>query len=469
MCVSLSFRLNLLIMMKKSLQTAFLIWVAATILMTLQLVAIHLRNGMDGLNLFIQQWPLSNPSVTLAATALTWMLAGALLYLLANDKIKKENAWQTLGFFLILFIYLNIFRERFRYGDYHYYLDAAIALSKGEALPATYVYLPLWATLLQFIVSLGDQGVMIVLWILNIIALAAFYFLLSTVLQRYGFSKHLSVLISVLFLLINVPLLRTLGFIQVNLLVMDLILLSLLTYPKNSLLSALTLALAVHLKTSPAVIVLAFLLEFNWKWLFWFAVSFLLIGVFPVMVNGVSPYYDYFNNTFLLTQLTTTNFHDTSFDSFFRFLNPFFGIQIETTRIIILLAKALLLGTTLFVMTQNIREQSFSKQNRLLNAVPALVIFMTLGSPIVWDHHGMFVTLAFLLLLKRIHTSTHWMIFLSIYFFQFILASFDFFPWSYGRLFAPMIALWLMYATRENEEPSPFITSANQWLAKITN
>jgi uncharacterized membrane protein len=52
---------------------------------------------------------------------------------------------------------------------------------------------------------------------------------------------------------------------------MDLILLSLLTYPKNTLLSALTLALAVHLKTSPAVIVLAFLLEFNWKWLFWFA------------------------------------------------------------------------------------------------------------------------------------------------------------------------------------------------------
>jgi hypothetical protein len=111
-----------------------------------------------------------------------------------------------------------------------------------------------------------------------------------------------------------------------------------------------------------------------------------------------------------------------------------------------------LLGATLVVMTQNIREQSFSKENRLLNAAPALFVFMTLGSPIVWDHHGMFVTLAFLLLLKRIDTPAHWMIFLSIYFFQFMLPSFDFFPWSYGRLFAPMIALWLMYGESWDEE-----------------
>lgn len=453
--------------MKPSLQTAFRIWIGLTLLVTASLVAIHLRNGMDGINLFIQQWPLSNLPVTLAATALTWILAGALLYLLANEKITRQNAFQTAGFFLILFLYLNIFRERFRYGDYHYYFDAAVALSKGETLPVTYLYLPLWATLLQFIVSLGDQGVMIVLWILNIIALAAFYFLLVTILQRYNFSQNLSVLITILFLLVNTPLLRTLGFIQVNLLTLDLILLSLLVYPKNTLLSALTLALAVHLKTSPAVIVLAFLLEFNWKWLFWFAVSFLLIGLFPVAVNGVSPYYDYFNNAFLLTQLTTTNFHDTSFDSFFRFLNPFFGIQIETTRIIILLAKVLLLSATLFVMAQNIHGQSFSKESRVLNAAPSLFVFMTLGSPIVWDHHGVFVALSFLILLQRIHAPTHWMWFGCSYFLEFILPSFDFFPWSYGRLLAPIIVLWLMWKTASQNTPSPFLVGANRWFEKI--
>jgi len=455
--------------MKSSLQTTFKIWIGLTLLVIASLLAIYLRNGMVGINLFIQQWPLSNLFVTLASTAITWLLAGALLYLLANEKINKENVWLTAGFFLVMFVYLNILRERFRYGDYHYYLEAAIALSNGQPLPDTYLYLPLWATLLQFIVSLGDQGVMIVLWILNIIALAAFYFLLITVLQRYNFSHHLSVIVAVLFLLINTPLMRTLGFIQVNLLTLDLILLSLLVYPKNTLLSALTLALAVHLKTSPAVIVLAFLLEFNWKWLFWFAVSFLAIGIFPIAVNGGDVYFQYVNNAVLLTQIPDTNFHDTSFDSFLRFLNPFFGIQITQTRIMVLVAKVILLIATIFVMVQNIRERSFSKENRLLNAMPPLFVFMTLGSPIVWDHHGIFVTLAFLLLLKRIDTPAHWMIFLSIYFFQFMLPSFDFFPWSYGRLFAPMIALWLMYVTRENKEPSPFITSANQSLARLSN
>ncbi|MBI3167494.1 MAG: DUF2029 domain-containing protein [Chloroflexi bacterium] len=455
--------------MKSALQNTFRVWVAVTFLIAASLFAVYLRNGMTGLALFIQEWPLSNLAVTLASTTLTWLLAGALLTLLTNEKINKDNLWLTTGFFLVMFVYLNILRERFRYGDYHYYLEAATALANGQPIPDTYLYLPLWATLLQFIVSLGDQGVMIVLWAVNVIALTAFYFLLIRILERYGFSHYLSIAITIFFLLINTPLMRTLGFIQVNLMTMDLILLSLLAYPKNTFLSALALALAVHLKTSPAVIVLAFLLEFNWRWMFWFAVCFLAIGFFPAAVNGIDVYLQYVNNAVLLTQIPDTNFHDTSFDSFLRFLNPFFGIQIQTTRLMALSAKVLLLIATLYTMAQNIFAQSFSKENRLFNAVPALFIFMTLGSPIVWDHHGMFVTLAFLLMLKRIQSPTHWMIFLAAYFLEFMLPSFDFFPWSYGRLLAPMVVLWLMFATRKNDEPSPFITSANQWLAKFAN
>jgi hypothetical protein len=373
------------------------------------------------------------------------------------------------GFFLVLFVYLQILRERFRYGDYHYYLEAATALANGQPLPDTYLYLPLWATLLQFIVPLGDQGGMIVLWLVNIIALSIFYFLLIQILERYGFSHHLSIVITSLFLLINTPLMRTLGFIQVNLITLDLILLSILVYPRNTFLSALALAFAVHLKTSPAVIVLAFLLEFNWRWMIWFALSFLAIGLYPVAMHGTDIYLQYLNNTVLLTQIPDTNFHDTSFDSFLRFLNPFFGIQIETTRLMALGAKVLLLIATLYTMAQNIIAQSFSKENRLLNAAPALFVFMTLGSPIVWDHHGMFVTLAFLLMLKRIQSPAHWMIFVAAYFLEFMLPSFDFFPWSYGRLLAPMVVLWLMVATSKNDEPSPFITSANRWLARLAD
>jgi len=455
--------------MKSALQNTFRIWVVVTLLILASLVAIYLRNGMVGLNLFIQEWPLSNLAVTLASTSLTWILAGALLYLLANEKINKDNLWLMAGFFLVMFVYLQILRERFRYGDYHYYLDAATALANGQPLPDTYLYLPLWGTLLRFLVPLGDQGVMIVLWTVNVIALASFYFLLVSVLQRYNFSHHLAVVITVLFLLINTPLMRTLGFIQVNLITLDLILFSILAYPKNNFASALALALAVHLKTSPAVIVLAFLLTFNWSWIIWFGVSFFVIGLFPVAMHGADIYLQFVNNTIGLAQIPDTNFHDTSFDSFLRFLNPFFGIQIESTRVMALGAKVILLIATLYTLAQNIFAQAFSKENQLLNAAPALFVFMTLGSPIVWDHHGIFTTLAFLLMLKRIQSPQHWMIFLAAYFFEFMLPSFDFFPWSYGRLVAPMVILWLMYVTRKNEEPSSFITSANQFLAKLAS
>ncbi len=453
--------------MKESLQTAFKIWLGVALLVIASLVVIYLRNGVTGLNLFIQNWPLSNLAVTLASTAFVWLLAGVLLYLLAYGKIHKGNLWLTAGFFLVMFVYLGILRERFRYGDYHYYLDAATALVKGQPLPDSYLYLPLWASLLKYLVPLGDQGFMIVLWIVNVLALAAFYFLLITVLQRYGFPHRLAIVIVVLFLLINTPLMRTLGFIQVNLLTLDLILLSLVVYPKHEFLSALALAFAVHIKTSPAVLALAFLLEFNWRWLIWFAVSFIAIGLFPVLTNGVSLYQQFLTNAFLLTQIPDTNFHDTSFDSFLRFLNPFFGIQIAQTRLMALAAKALLLLGSLAVMAQTVRSQSFSKENRVLNAVPPLFVLMTLASPIVWDHHGLFTALAFLLMLKRIHTPSAWTWFGFAYFLEFVLPSFDFFPWSYGRLAAPLIVLWLMWQTAKNDE-SPLIASANNWLAKIT-
>jgi hypothetical protein len=102
----------------------------------------------------------------------------------------------------------------------------------------------------------------------------------------------------------------------------------------------------------------------------------------------------------------------------------------------------------------------------MMNAIPPLFIVMTLASPIVWDHHGMFTTLAFLLILKRIDSPNMWLWFSFAYILEFILPSFDFFPWSYGRLIAPMIVLGLMWFTSKNET-STFFTSINQRIQKL--
>lgn len=457
--------------MKSSLQTAFKSWIVLTALVMISIVVIYIRNGAAGLDLFIQQWPLSNLAVTLASTALIWLCFGTLLYLLANEKINSINAFTVAGFFIVMFITLNILRERFRYGDYAYYIEAATAMLQHKALPFTYLYPPLWAAILQFIVPLGDQGVLTVLWITNVIALAAFYFLLHRLLERYGFSVRFAALVTVIFILINVPLQRTLGYVQVNLMVIDLILLSVFTYPKNLFLSALTLALAVHLKTSPAVLVLAFLLERDWRWLAWFALSLLIIGLFPVVTNGISPYLDYLHNTVALAQRPNTNFHDTSFDLFLRFFNPFLGINAFWTGIMITVSKAVLALAVFGVMINNIRSRTFfNDQVRgdvILNSIPPLFILMTLASPIVWEHHAIFVTLSFLLMLKRIEAPAAWTWFGFAYMFEFIMPSFDFFPWSYGRLIAPLIVLVLMWGLPKKQGGSPFFYTVNMWFERL--
>ena len=457
--------------MKRALQTSFIIWTILSALVLASVIVIYLRNGETGLNLFIQQWPLSNLTVTLEATAYTWLCAGAILYLLANDKVNAENAFFVAGFFIVILLYLNVLRERFRYGDYQYYLEAATALMNNQPLPDTYLYLPLWATLLQFIVPLGDQGMLAILWTVNIIMLGFFYILFVRVLEHYGYSNRFAVIIAVLFMSINTPLHRSLGYVQVNLIAMVLIMASLLTFRKNDLVSALLLAIAIHLKTSPAALALAFLLERNWKWLAWFALTFILIALIPVALEGTRPYFDYLTNINILTHITDTNFHDTSFDSFFRFFNPFLGINLEATRLITMGAKALLGLAAIYVMAQNIRSHTFvsreTQNHILLNAIPSLFIVMTLTSPIVWDHHGIFTTLAFLLLLHCIETPALWMWFGFAYFLEFILPSFDFFPWSFGRLIAPLIVLCLMwYVTRSKQSPS-LLVSANRWFENL--
>ena len=103
----------------------------------------------------------------------------------------------------------------------------------------------------------------------------------------------------------------------------------------------------------------------------------------------------------------------------------------------------------------------------MLNALPPLFVLMTLASPIVWDHHGIFVTLSFLLMLKRMEAPASWIWFGFAYFLEFVLPSFDFFPWSYGRLIAPMIVLGMMWFSTSKNEASRFFTSTNQWLAEL--
>ena len=454
--------------MKRASRNALITWAAITLLIAASLLIIYLRLGMKGFSVFIQQPPLINLPVTLASVSLLWLSMGALLYLLQAQRINQTNLLSVAGFFLVGWVYLNILSERFRYGDYTYYLDAATSMYKNQPVAGGYFYPPLWATLTQYLVPFGENTFFIVLWLLNFFSLMAFYVLLLRILERYGFSPRLTALVTTLFILVNVPLLRTLVYVQINIHALNFILLSLLFYPKRAFLSALMLAIAIHLKASPAVLMLAFLFEKDWRWLGWLILSMFLVAGITVVTNGISPFFDVLTHMQGLALSENTIFHDTSFDSFLRFADPFLRINLFWTRILIYAAKVLLATATIWVMVQCARARAFFKEDgrgtMVLNSIPPLFILMTLASPVVWEHHGIFVALSFLVLLKRLDSPSEWLWFGFAYLLEFLLPTFDFFPWSFGRLVAPLIILWMLWQATKQKDDSSLFSGLNHWL-----
>jgi hypothetical protein len=103
----------------------------------------------------------------------------------------------------------------------------------------------------------------------------------------------------------------------------------------------------------------------------------------------------------------------------------------------------------------------------MLNALPALFVLMTLASPVVWEHHAIFVAVPFLLLLKRLDTPSLWLWFGLAYLLEFLLPTFDFFPWSFGRLVAPLMVLWFMWLAGAHPRDGPVFEGLNRWFQKL--
>jgi len=189
-----------------------------------------------------------------------------------------------------------------------------------------------------------------------------------------------------------------------------------------------------------------------------------VVGFIPVAVYGVSPYLDYVQNIFGLASCHALSFRENSFDGLFMALAEFTNLSPAFVSIGAYTAKALLFVAAILVLRRNIQHETFYSGEgvRLYNAVPSLLVLMTLASPIVWEHHGVFVGLSFLVLPKKLSSPSAWTLFGFAYFFEFLLPTFDFFPWSYGRLIAPLICLWLMW--KLPDKPSELFEKANRWI-----
>ena len=453
--------------MIRVIRNALFSWIIVTCLIIFESTWIYVRNGLAGFSAFMQEGPYTNVPLTLASVAITWLLAGFLLLLLFKNKITKTTLIGWIGFFVIAISYLNILRERVRYGDIAYYTEAAFSIIKGQSLPDTYLYPPLWATLLSFLTPFGENGILLIAWVANLLSLFLFYFLLRRILEHYQFKPQFAALIATLFILVNMPVLRTLMYVQVNFHVINFIFLGILLYKDRPFLSALAMALAVHLKASPVLLILAFLLEFNWKWLTYFAINILLITAFTVANNGFNPYFDFINNFLSLNVPRSLSLHDNSFDSIIGITLSYVRANPSIVRILVYLAK----GTTaLIAIILSLKTKTYfpEKENgsRIFNSIIPLFIAMTIFSPLIWEHHGIFITLPFLLLIKKLESPAEWTLFGIAYLFVFLIPTFDYFPWSYERLPGMLILLGLAWVTVKRND-SHYFSTFNNWAESL--
>lgn len=62
------------------------------------------------------------------------------------------------------------------------------------------------------------------------------------------------------------------------------------------------------------------------------------------------------------------------------------------------------MGLAFFTMYRNVRGKTFytGAGEIALNAMPVVLLMLNLASPLVWEHHGIFLTLPFLILLQSL-------------------------------------------------------------------
>jgi len=433
------------------------LWTAVTMAFLVVNGVLLVVKGPGVFSDLVQVGPVSGLKLTYSAVGLVWLSSGLVLALLRKPAFRTRFGLVTICSFLVLALYANVLRERSEYPDAGDYMRAAFDLSEGRPLHERYIYPPLLAAACELLVPLGRGGMRTALWVGNVVAVGAFAALLSLTLVRYGFERLVSACLVVVFLSANVPVLRTLVYGQVNLHVVNLILLALLAYPRFPVWSALALALAVHLKSSPVVLVLPFLTERNGRWTAAFVAWLGAVAAAIYAVHGVQPFLDFLHNARGVYGWADLSFRENSIDSFLRSTaavmgGPFAVLDLPPARLV---AKAAVLATALAVAGIATWRGAFVSPrgpgSDVLNGWPALSVLMVLASPLVWEHHPVFVALPFLVVTRRLQAPGEWAAYTLVYLLVFLLPTFDFYPWSFGRLTGLLVLLALLYRTLDRD------------------
>jgi hypothetical protein len=103
----------------------------------------------------------------------------------------------------------------------------------------------------------------------------------------------------------------------------------------------------------------------------------------------------------------------------------------------------------------------------LLNALPPALVLMQMMSPLVWEHHAVFAALPYLATAAALTSAGQWSIFGLAYLLEYLTPTFDFYPFSYGRLLSPLLLLGLMIAAARATGAPRALVAFNRWTDRL--
>lgn len=404
---------------------------------------------------------------------IAWLFSGCLLLIFRFPVFARRHVLFLLVLVPLVFLYLNDVREphRVEFGDFPAYYFAAVDISNNQPInqqpDRLYRYPPLFATMLTPLASLGLHRASEIFRLVNLAALVLLSCLLYQVLQRYAFSRELAAVTVFLVLCINVPVARTLIYQQVNILVVDLMLLSLLLYPRYLFFSALALGTAIHIKIYPLLLALPFFWARDWRWCAWFLLSMAGIVLATSMANSFDYYVDFVRvmmNWTLEGEASVfreTGIRNVSVGTLVYNTLHFSGLdlwQYEKTiaNVLRLLLLALFARGAWLTSRAGGFRAADSTNPVVSGGYVVLPLFMLIVSPSIWPHHFVFLILTMPVLLSVLRESRQLWLFLVAYILVFHFPVNEIYPVSYLRLLGlVMIGLLLNYPSKGTTGTEP--------------
>ncbi|UCC38400.1 MAG: DUF2029 domain-containing protein [Candidatus Aminicenantes bacterium] len=269
-----------------------------------------------------------------------------------------------------------------------------------------YVYLPVLAQIFIPLTLLDFPDYFLFLFIFNILLTFITIFLIYRLLELRKEETQLPLVFLFLIMLGNIPLLTTIDYGQINILVFDLILLSMvLLKTDKKFISSFLLCLAIFLKIYPALFLVFFFFQKKYRYILYSLINFAIILFLSVIIFSPSLWNGFLNmflNNFFSGEKSNAFFdfgahmNNCSLNGFLSQLFIGYGLP----RACVFPTIILLLIILFFLFKSKIKEL-ITWENHNLNISIILILILIL-STISWIHHYVIMLFPVAYLFKRI-------------------------------------------------------------------